>query len=37
MRIYAGDPGVGIVLVPVGALLLGLAVFLAARAASRAK
>jgi hypothetical protein len=35
--IYAGDPGVGIVLVPVGALLLGLAVFLTARAASKAK
>lgn len=35
--IYAGDPGVGIVLVPVGALLLGLAVFLTAREASKAK
>lgn len=33
--IYAGDPGLGIVLVPVGALLLGLAVFLTARAASQ--
>jgi hypothetical protein len=29
--IYAGDPGLGIVLVPVGALLLFTAVFLTAR------
>ena len=32
---YDGDPGLLIYLVPVGALLLGLAVFLAARASSR--
>ena len=30
VRIYAGDPGVGIVLVPVGAFLLILAIFLVA-------
>ena len=30
VHIYAGDPGVGIILVPVGALLLILAVFLVA-------
>lgn len=29
---YSGDPGVGIALVPVGAVLLGVAVFLTARA-----
>jgi len=33
--IYAGDPGIGIFLVPVGALLLAAAVVLAARAAGR--
>ena len=30
VRIYSGDPGMGIVLVPMGALLLGLTVFLVA-------
>jgi hypothetical protein len=35
--IYAGDPGLGIVLVPIGALLLFIAVYLTARAASEAK
>ena len=33
VRIYSGDPGLGIVLVPIGALLLFLAVFLVARGA----
>jgi hypothetical protein len=33
--IYGGDPGLGILLVPVGALTLAVAVFLTARAASR--
>jgi hypothetical protein len=33
--IYSGDPGIGIFLVPVGALLLFVAVFLTARAAAR--
>ena len=32
VTVYAGDPGVGVALVPVGAVLLLLAVFLAARA-----
>ena len=32
---YDGDPGLGVYLVPVGAVLLAVAVFLAARAASR--
>ncbi len=32
--VYAGDPGLGIVLVPVGAVLLFTAVFLVARAAT---
>jgi len=35
IRFYAGDPGVGIVLVPPGALLLLLAAFILARASSR--
>jgi hypothetical protein len=34
---YAGDPGLGIVLVPVGALFLFIAVFLTARAVARSK
>jgi hypothetical protein len=34
--IYSGDPGLGIVLVPIGALLLFLAIFLAARAVTAA-
>ncbi len=33
--IHGGDPGLGIVLVPVGALLLAIAVFLAARGAKQ--
>jgi hypothetical protein len=33
--IYSGDPGIGILLVPVGALLMFAAVLLAARAAAR--
>ena len=33
--VYDGDPGLGIYLVPIGALLLIVAVFLAARASSR--
>lgn len=33
--IYAGDPGLGVLLVPLGAALLALAVFLAARGAGR--
>lgn len=33
VHIYSGDPGLGIVLVPIGALLLSLAVFLVARGA----
>ena len=33
--IYDGDPGLGVYLVPVGALLLFVAIFLAARASSR--
>ncbi len=32
---YDGDPGLGVYLVPVGAVLLAVAVFLAARASSR--
>jgi hypothetical protein len=32
---YDGDPGLGILLVPVGALLLVISVFVAARAAGR--
>jgi hypothetical protein len=35
-RSYGADPGLGIVLVPLGALLLFLAVFLTALAISRA-
>ncbi len=35
MFIHSGDPGLGILLVPVGALLLLLAAFLTARAAGR--
>ena len=37
VMIYAGDPGLGIVLVPIGALLLFIAVFLTARAAAHAQ
>lgn len=37
VAVYAGDPGLGIVLVPVGALLLFVAVFLAARSTATAK
>ncbi len=37
VAVYAGDPGLGVVLVPVGALLLFVAVFLAARATTAAK
>jgi hypothetical protein len=35
--VYAGDPGLGIILVPVGALLLFVAVFMTARAAGASK
>ena len=35
IRFYAGDPGVGIILVPPGALLLLLAAFLLARASAK--
>ena len=34
IRFYAGDPGLGIILVPPGAILLLLAAFLLARASS---
>jgi hypothetical protein len=34
VSIYAGDPGLGIILVPIGALLLFIAVLLTARAAA---
>lgn len=36
LRTYGGDPGIGILLVPVGALALVIAVFLTARAAAGA-
>ena len=32
---YSGDPGIGIVLVPIGAALLGVAVYLIARSAGK--